>query len=360
MNEQLERDVDLVLVTGAGASHAFSDDYLPLMPEWRERLEKHIRVKTPNYADLVDLRGDMSGVEFERKLGTFLQSVRAFRRTRSLVESATKLLQYQSTQIPNVVPAWYAEIDRALADVIFGINQSLFDQFGRSFLTGRAETSYQTLLTSLGIVAGESTFVYATTNYDRVGESTLHNLGFHPDLGYDYPVQGGAEFELNVRGLARVAGPNRTPVLHLHGSVGWFTRDDGTPVANPQWSALNDGGNNPGVPIVMLPDLDKDYQEFSIIDDVWTEFELILRRAKAIFVLGHSCNDLKLCDAIKSCVPSQCIGAAYHPSEENGQLQVMDRLGIGAEQTIPMIFGNALDSGPLQAIQKWLHDSSRR
>lgn len=103
MSEQLERDVDLVLITGAGASHAFRDEYLPLMPEWRERFEKHIRAKTPNYADLVNLGGDMSGVEFERRLGEFLHSVGAFGRARSLVERATKLLHFQSTQTPSVV-----------------------------------------------------------------------------------------------------------------------------------------------------------------------------------------------------------------------------------------------------------------
>ncbi len=322
------------------------------MEEWRKRLDKHIREKAPHYADLVDLNDEMSGTEFEKRLGEFLQSVRSYRRAKQLVGRATKLLHLQSTQTPTIVDAWYSEVDRGLTDVTFAINQSLYEQFGGNYQTTRAESSYAGLLAEFGIVASESSLAFATTNYDRVGENSLHELGFHPDLGYDYPPRGGVEYELNSKGLAKVAGPNRTPVLHLHGSVGWFIRDDGTPVANPQWSALNDG-YNPGVPIAMLPDVDKDYQEFSVIDDVWKEFVLILQRAKAVFVLGHSCNDVKLCDAIKGNVPSHFVCAAYLPTAENGQMVVMDRLGLSADQTIPMTFGVALDNVQRQAIQKW-------
>jgi hypothetical protein len=352
MSDQVERDIDLVLVTGAGASHSFSKEHLPLMVEWRKRLDEHLRNSVPDFAALVDLNEDITGEEFERRLGEFLQSVRAYRLAKTLVERTTKLVHLRSTQIPRDVAEWYSQIESGLYRLQFAINQSLYEEFGGRYETQLAESLYGEFHPDLGIVAGTSTLVYATTNYDHVGENSLYQLQFHPDLGFDFSPYGGQEFALNPRGLARAAGPNRTPVLHLHGSVGWFVRDDGVPVALTQQNSLNES-SSPGVPMAMLPDLNKDYQDFSVIDDVWGEFERVLQRTKAVFVMGHSLNDTKLCETIKRYVPSERVGVGYLPSVQNGQLQIIDRLGISAEQTIPMTFGVALDVVPRQAIQKW-------
>jgi hypothetical protein len=250
------------------------------------------------------------------------------------------------------VSQWYTQIESGLNQLEFAINQSLYEHFGGHYETQRAENSYGELLAELGIRAEASTLAYATTNYDHVGEDSLQRLNFHPDVGYEYSPYGSPEFVLNPRGLARIAGPNRTPVFHLHGSVGWFIREDGTPVCLTQQKTLIDG-SSPGTPIAMLPDLNKDYQNFSVIDGLWTEFELILRRAKAIFVLGHSLNDVRLCNTIKNLVPLERIGVGMFVADPEAQSRAMNRLSIKADQTIPMSFGSGLDVVSKDAIKQW-------
>jgi hypothetical protein len=74
-----------------------------------------------------------------------------------------------------------------------------------------------------------------------------------------------AELRLEVSGIIDGIG-RYVPVLHLHGRVGWYRRDQRVYVANV---IKHDQGF--GVPIVMLPDPDKVYDQDDIIISRFTE-----------------------------------------------------------------------------------------
>ena len=63
----------IVLVTGAGASHALGRDKkpLPLMPEWSRRLSAAMDAHETGLSNALGLKTD-SGPEFEQNLGAFL------------------------------------------------------------------------------------------------------------------------------------------------------------------------------------------------------------------------------------------------------------------------------------------------
>jgi hypothetical protein len=95
--------------------------------------------------------------------------------------------------------------------------------------------------------------------------------------------------------------PRYIPVLHLHGRVGWFRREDGR-----AYSVYAQGYNQAlGIPIVMLPDLEKDYATDPIISSLWTQFGEALARARRVLVLGHSLHDEALLTALAAKVTPQ-------------------------------------------------------
>jgi hypothetical protein len=80
----------------------------------------------------------------------------------------------------------------------------------------------------------------------------------------------------------RVAGlldglPRYTPVLHLHGRVGWFVRDGSVYEANVRRYQADFGS-----PLVMLPDPDKAYDQDGIIIAMWQEFSNALAAVRTV------------------------------------------------------------------------------
>src|SRR5205814_1660200 len=107
------------------------------------------------------------------------------------------------------------------------IRASLYEEFGaRSFDRGAAQGAYGGLLEALRIGPTDR-WVYATTNYDPIGETAIADCGRLPDYGV-------APFDL-TREAPIVAHnlldgmPRYVPVLHLHGRVGWYRRPSGDP-----------------------------------------------------------------------------------------------------------------------------------
>ena len=47
------KDVDLVIITGVGASNRMADPPFPLMKDWRTSLQRRLQQEVPNFADLV-------------------------------------------------------------------------------------------------------------------------------------------------------------------------------------------------------------------------------------------------------------------------------------------------------------------
>jgi hypothetical protein len=70
--------------------------------------------------------------------------------------------------------------------------------------------------------------------------------------------------------------------------------------------------------VVMLPDPDKDYEADPTIQIIWQQFRQALKRAKRVFVLGHSLNDPALVNVITGEVePRQRLGVAVLADEKN-------------------------------------------
>ncbi len=82
-----DRDIELVLVTGAGASVGLgaSGTRIAAMKEWANHLSGALGARDPGIALLVGLRFGMDGMEFEQQLGRFFASARAFRDARDLM-----------------------------------------------------------------------------------------------------------------------------------------------------------------------------------------------------------------------------------------------------------------------------------
>jgi hypothetical protein len=87
-----ERDIDVVLVTGAGASRTFGVNGvpMPLMGDWSDHLVGKLGPRM-GYLDATGLRRGMSGEDFEARLGKFLQDVQAFRRIGSLLKPSVQV-----------------------------------------------------------------------------------------------------------------------------------------------------------------------------------------------------------------------------------------------------------------------------
>src|SRR4051812_4273158 len=65
----------LVIITGAGASRQLGSENrdLPLMSEWATTLRKALDQRQFGLSDLVGIRHDQSGPDFEQAVGEFLQ-----------------------------------------------------------------------------------------------------------------------------------------------------------------------------------------------------------------------------------------------------------------------------------------------
>lgn len=97
------RDIDLVLVTGAGASREFGarDKPLPLMADWSNALVDKLSKANNSYLEITGLEKVLPGEKFEERLGTFLRQVQAF-------PSVGKLIA-QSMSLPNIPECLKAE-----------------------------------------------------------------------------------------------------------------------------------------------------------------------------------------------------------------------------------------------------------
>ena len=306
-----ERDIDLVLVTGAGASCAFgvNGTSLPLMATWSDHLVRKLREAPMGYLAATGLADGMQAEQFERRLGDFLRSVDAFKSIDPLLGPITAI---DSNLRPQANDAdwrhWHEALSFQLDQIVAVIHKSLYEMFGApKFDPGLVQQAYGSLLTTLGIGVG-SRWVYATTNYDTIGEAAIAALDGLPDVGEVQMPPGHSERPIRVDGL--LGGmPRYVPVLHLHGRVEWFRRPGmglrSTPVEryDPQF----------GTPVVMLPDLEKSYEGDPTIASLWREFVAALSRAKRVLVLGHSLHDAALLKALRENIELSRVAVTYLP-----------------------------------------------
>jgi hypothetical protein len=296
-----DRDIELVLVTGAGASCGLgaSGNQVAAMKDWAEKLANALASRNPGSALLVNLQYGMDGPEFESRLGKFLASARSFSDARDLMLASSNLtfsppLSNLLTR-PNV-EQWHQHTTFEIEQVFEVVHETLYVLFGDpSFDLNRARSSYEELLRQVGMGPGAANWVYATTNYDRIGDEALEQVGFRIAWGERHPVRAG---EPIIDPDTLLDGVKTTvPVLHLHGRIGWYRRraaEGGAAVA------VNNAAYQPGIgtPIVMLPDPNKVYDSDPVINTIWGQFERALERAKRVLVVGHSLNDDQIVSAI--------------------------------------------------------------
>ena len=302
------RDIDLVLVTGAGASREFGarGAKLPLMGDWVRALVGNLRQLGPGFAEVTGLSEAMGGEEFEQQLGRFLRSVESFGEVERLIGPISKLPNRpQGLQVSDDYwGQWYDTARYSLGQIVTAIHKSLYEHFAAQIYDERAaQQAYGDLFQQL-VVGLDSRMVYATTNYDLVAERALLDLGYMPDAGDMRSLP--YENEGTVRPQGLVTGVGRyVPLLHLHGRVGWLRRDDGRVVSQYLHALVDSPG---GVPVVMLPDLEKSYDTDRLISAMWAEFGVALQRAKRVLVMGHSLHDEALLRALAAHVPMQLLG----------------------------------------------------
>jgi hypothetical protein len=290
-----EKDIDLVLVTGAGASHEFGVNHskMPLMSAWSDALVDKIGKSSWAYLEATGLTKDLGGPEFEQRLGRFLQMAQALPQVDQVLKPS---LEFQAPP-PNLneqsLRQWHQNAMFHVGKITNLIHESLYEAFSYEHMDlDAAAQAYGMLLGQLGINNTHS-MVYATTNYDLVGEYVIERLSGLPDWGERHNLMNQGESPLRVERLLD-GMPRYVPVLHLHGRIGWYLRD-GRPIS-ANITRHNEGF---GIPIVMLPDPDKDYDLNPVIFSLWSQFEEALRRARRVLVLGHSLNDRSLIEALR-------------------------------------------------------------
>jgi hypothetical protein len=355
-----ERDIDVVLVTGAGASRAFgvNGTFMPLMSDWADHLVGKLSQRI-SYLEATGLRKGMAGEKFEARLGKFLQDAEAFRRTSDLLGPSVRFQDFgagtQVMQAGGVMEEWHRQAVHHFDQVTGLIRESLYELFADAAVDlDAAAAAYQGLFGALGL-GPDSRLVYATTNYDTVGEHALRRAGALPDWGQPPSLERDGEARVVVEGL--LAGlPRYVPVLHLHGRVGWYRRDGRVFAAN-----VIKHQEGFGIPVVMLPDPQKVYDQDDIIIALWREFSTALARAKRVFVLGHSLNDQYMLRAlIQNVQPLDRIAVSVLGDDQNppqphpsaGPVMAKINQNLGNAAIIPMRFGTGADEGSA-GIRAW-------
>ena len=363
-----DRDIDLVLITGAGASCAFGQlRQLPIMDGWSDALRKKIIDLSENMAfrKMIDLEGEIDGPEFERRLGSFLRQVQAFREVKPLVKASLDLsttrqeFRMRMPSLASALEEWYSTTSNAIEDLIEGLNvilYSLFDEPGINDFA--AAKGFGWLLEELGI-DDRSRFVFATTNYDLVGETALARLGYRIDWGRPPQLQPSPDVELRVERLLGGVG-SYVPVPHLHGRLGWYLRPDGT-VRDMQGGSYS---KQWGTPVVMWPDDEKDassYVATGVIDMLWGQLREALGRARKVLVLGHSLHDRFLVHALREQVPAERLAVTICAesleelsSPRLAPIRDAVQRNFGTIMTIPMVFGP--EPTGVDQLRLWMED----
>jgi hypothetical protein len=296
--------MNLLLVTGAGASRnlAQKGQHMPLMPDWSNRLCEALDVSEANLASSCHLEPWMSGEQFEENLGLLLR----WDQVRHLEE------RFENVGGPQAGSRW-TEVAQArqnttnrIAVVLNALHDTLYAEFGQAKVDdAKAAAAYGALLGELG---AEEQLILATTNYDRSAEAALNDLGHRIDTGFKGPF--GRTPTLQPSGMVENRGDS-TPVLHLHGAVGWYDKDGAVE------DHYADQPYNPslGSPVVLYPDPEKDPTSDAIVSQLWTEFRQALSEADHVLVLGHSLHDPALVRSLKDTARDKKVAITHHSPE---------------------------------------------
>lgn len=301
--------MDLVLVTGAGATRELGSNSqpVPLMGEWSTRLCEALDKAEAGLASAVGLNPGMSGPEFEEALGMLLR----WQEVRPLARRFMGLGGPSAGSHTGEVPASYDREDARLNEVMGVLNASLYDEFGKNRIDTQAvESAYGGLLELLD---GPTLVACVTTNYDLALETGLEALGHEFDTGFVRPSVGSSPI-LEPTGIVERASDGKIPVLHLHGAVGWYERE-GSVIEH-----YADQPFNPtlGAPAVLYPDPLKDPTSNATVQSLWDEFDRALDNASHVLVIGHSLHDPALEQRLNSMAKGARVGICAHLESGGG------------------------------------------
>lgn len=284
----------LLVITGAGASTLLGarGNQIALMREFCSSLVGELG-GDGGIATAFGLSSQMNGVDFERRLGQIL-------RFRANVQMNKEFLQLGKTDSaqdssPTIVKRWSDRAASHLSDFVHSLNKVLFAEFGPdAFDLAAVRTTYSRFLNDIRSAApGGVQFAFATTNYDLACEAGLEAAGEKPDDG------GRRESIVNSPMLApeqiMVWNGDRTPVLHLHGAVGWYLSGDQVRIDPPQIPYRNDA-----TPAILYPDPEKNPLDGKGwgVHRLWRVLDAALRDATHVVIVGHSLHDVPVLDAI--------------------------------------------------------------
>ncbi|HEY5054452.1 MAG TPA: hypothetical protein VII45_13705, partial [Solirubrobacterales bacterium] len=125
---------------------------------------------------------------------------------------------------------------------------------------------------------------------------------------------------------------SRTPVIHLHGAVGWYEQAG----AVSDHNADQNFNSSLGRPVVLYPDPDKDPTSDSTVKQLWTEFYAAVDLADAILVIGHSLHDPALVSALVGASESKPVAISNFNIEDIGK----------TESEVPRAIQVEIDFGP--------------
>jgi hypothetical protein len=329
------------VLVGAGASKklgAMKD--LPLMQEWAEILRSDVEAREQGLADALGLFADADGERFEEAVGKLYSLKKSMRDVEEFL-----LLGNPSPGHPEgTVNQWRARMTSRLQQFDTALNETLYDSFAANLISpDKAQRAYGALLDSLEL---DDSLVIATTNYDLAAEIAVGELYNHdPRDGFrKVPYRSP---ELDPEGLVDWAllSDAGVPVLHLHGAVGWYLREDGT-IAQE----LADRQYNPtlGVPAILPPDPNKDPMNDATVQAIWQEFTKAVQEATHILVLGHSLHDNPIVQAFKRPDVKAVFARTYHRDPPASEPDTP----FGRAIQLKVEFGPDVKFG--QTLRKWL------
>jgi hypothetical protein len=320
------------------------------MAQWSEKIVRKMFDTGADQYSLSGLRTGMTGPEFEAALGDFLRRAEAFTQIKPVVAITARAPDLGGPQIQT----WYDRVAGGIDNINKVIVSSLMEEFHHSRLAVSFATEAYRQLFEMARLPKAQGIVYATTNYDALGELALEDLGAHPATGEPNRQYGSSVVGLDVARLLDDMG-RHTPVLHLHGKVGWYRNDRG------EVRVLDVNQHHPsnGIPVVMLPDPEKTYAGIDVLALLWQQFEEAVLAAGRILVLGHSLADRQLFN-ILSRVTNK-LGITYlgtNADRDSGQLdRLRQQFGDGPAY-FAVKFGPELE-GSWDHVAKWLTAGER-
>jgi len=320
------------------------------MPQWSETLVNKMFDSGADQYGLSGLRTGMTGPQFEAALGDFLRRAEAFAQIRPVAALTASAPGLGGPQIQT----WYDQVANAFDRINEVIVSSLMQEFHHNRLAVSFATEAYRQLLDLARLPNTTGLVYVTTNYDALGELALEDLGAHPDAGEPARQYGGHATGLDVVGLLDDMS-RHTPVLHLHGKVGWYRDDRG----RVQVLDVQQHHASHGVPVVMLPDPNKSFAGDDVLALLWAQFQEAVTDARRILVLGHSLADRQLVNILRGV--SGKLGVTYLGTSADRDTAQLERLRneLGRDPAyFPVKFGPKLE-GSWDQVGRWLTAGER-